>query len=105
AVGRMVAGAFGATFSAAGAYLADVTPPEKRAQSFGLIGAAFGVGFITGPAIGGVLGAVDLRLPFIVAAVLSLLDFLFAYFALPESLPHASRKPFELRRANPIGAL
>ena len=105
ALGRMVAGAFGATFSAAGAYLADVTPPEKRAQAFGLIGAAFGVGFITGPAIGGVLGAVDLRLPFVVAAVLSLADFLFAYFALPESLAPANRKPFNLRRANPVGAL
>jgi DHA1 family tetracycline resistance protein-like MFS transporter len=105
AVGRMVAGAFGATFSAAGAYLADVTPPEKRAQSFGLIGAAFGVGFITGPALGGVLGAVDLRLPFLVAAVLSLADFLFAYFALPESLAAANRKPFNLRHANPVGAL
>jgi DHA1 family tetracycline resistance protein-like MFS transporter len=105
ALGRMVAGAFGATFSAAGAYLADVTPPEKRAQAFGLIGAAFGVGFITGPAIGGVLGAVDLRLPFVVAAVLSLADFLFAYFALPESLAPANRKRFNLRRANPVGAL
>ena len=82
----MIAGAFGATFTAAGAYLADITPPEKRAQSFGLIGAAFGFGFITGPALGGVLGDVDLRLPFLVAAGLSLADFVFAYFALPESL-------------------
>jgi DHA1 family tetracycline resistance protein-like MFS transporter len=105
ALGRMIAGAFGATFSAAGAYLADITPPEKRAQSFGLIGAAFGFGFITGPAIGGVLGAVDLRLPFLVAAGLSLADFVFAYFALPESLPPANRKPFNLRHASPIGAL
>ena len=101
----MIAGAFGATFSAAGAYLADVTPPEKRAQSFGLIGAAFGFGFITGPAIGGVLGSVDLRLPFVVAAGLSLADFLFAYFALPESLSTANRKPLNLRHANPVGAL
>jgi DHA1 family tetracycline resistance protein-like MFS transporter len=105
ALGRMVAGAFGATFSAAGAYLADVTPPEKRAQSFGLIGAAFGFGFITGPALGGVLGAVDLRLPFLVAAGLSVADFLFAYFALPESLAHENRKPVNLAHANPIGAL
>ena len=105
AVGRMIAGAFGATFSAAGAYIADITPPEKRAQSFGLIGAAFGFGFITGPAIGGVLGAVDLRLPFVVAAGLSLADFLFAYFALPESLSADNRKPLNLRHANPIGAL
>jgi DHA1 family tetracycline resistance protein-like MFS transporter len=105
ALGRMVAGAFGATFSAAGAYLADITPPEKRAQSFGLIGAAFGFGFITGPALGGVLGSVDLRLPFYVAAGLSLVDFAFAYFALPESLAPHNRKAFNLRHANPIGAL
>ena len=105
AVGRMIAGAFGATFSAAGAYLADVTPPEKRAQSFGLIGAAFGFGFITGPAIGGVLGSIDLRLPFVVAAGLSLADFLFAYFALPESLADENRKALNLRHANPVGAL
>jgi MFS transporter, DHA1 family, tetracycline resistance protein len=105
ALGRMIAGAFGATFTAAGAYLADVTPPEKRAQSFGLIGAAFGVGFITGPALGGVLGDVDLRLPFLVAAGLSLLDFVFAYFALPESLASENRRALDWRRCNPIGAL
>jgi MFS transporter, DHA1 family, tetracycline resistance protein len=105
AVGRMIAGAFGATFSAAGAYIADVTPPEKRAQSFGLIGAAFGFGFITGPAIGGLLGDVDLRLPFLVAAGLSFADFAFAYFALPESLAAENRKAFELRKASPLGAL
>jgi MFS transporter, DHA1 family, tetracycline resistance protein len=105
ALGRMVAGAFGATFTAAGAYLADVTPPEKRAQSFGLIGAAFGFGFITGPALGGVLGAVDLRLPFLVAAGLSLADFAFAYLALPESLAVENRKRVNLAHANPVGAL
>jgi DHA1 family tetracycline resistance protein-like MFS transporter len=105
ALGRMIAGAFGATFSAAGAYIADVTPPEKRAQSFGLIGAAFGFGFITGPALGGLLGDVDLRLPFLVAAGLSFADFAFAYFALPESLAPENRKAFELRKASPIGAL
>jgi DHA1 family tetracycline resistance protein-like MFS transporter len=105
AVGRMVAGAFGATFTAAGAYLADITPREKRAQAFGLIGAAFGFGFITGPALGGLLGAVDLRLPFLVAAGLSLADFVFAYFALPESLAVENRKAVNLRHANPIGAL
>jgi DHA1 family tetracycline resistance protein-like MFS transporter len=105
ALGRMIAGAFGATFSAAGAYLADITPPEKRAQSFGLIGAAFGFGFITGPAIGGVLGSFDLRLPFVVAAGLSLADFAFAYFALPESLAAENRKALNLRHANPVGAL
>jgi DHA1 family tetracycline resistance protein-like MFS transporter len=89
----------------AGAYLADVTPPEKRAQSFGLIGAAFGFGFITGPALGGVLGDLDLRLPFLVAAGLSLADFAFAYFALPESLAPENRKAVNPRHANPFGAL
>lgn len=105
AVGRMIAGAFGATFTAAAAYLADITPPEKRAQSFGYIGAAFGFGFITGPALGGVLGEIDLRLPFIVAAGLSFVDFVFTYFALPESLKPENRKPFDWRRANPVGAV
>lgn len=105
AVGRMIAGMLGATFTAAGAYLADVTPPEKRAQSFGLIGAAFGFGFITGPALGGVLGGIDLRLPFLVAAVLSAVDFAFAYFVLPESLAPENRKAVKLRQANPVGAL
>jgi DHA1 family tetracycline resistance protein-like MFS transporter len=105
AVGRMIAGAFGATFTAAGAYLADITPPEKRAQSFGLIGAAFGVGFITGPALGGVLGDVDLRLPFLAAAGLSLVDFAFAYFVLPESLAAENRRALDWRRCNPVGAL
>ena len=105
ALGRMIAGACGATFSVAGAYLADVTPPEKRAQSFGLIGAAFGAGFITGPALGGLLGGVDLRLPFLVAAGLSLADFVFAYFALPESLAAENRRALDWRRCNPIGAL
>jgi DHA1 family tetracycline resistance protein-like MFS transporter len=105
ALGRMIAGAFGATLTAAGAYLADTTPPEKRAQSFGLIGAAFGFGFITGPAFGGVLGGVDLRLPFVVAGCLSLADFAFAFLALPESLAPENRKPLNLKHANPVGAL
>jgi MFS transporter, DHA1 family, tetracycline resistance protein len=105
ALGRMIAGAFGATFSAAAAYLADTTPPEKRAQSFGLIGAAFGFGFITGPALGGLLGAVDLRLPFLVAAGLSLANFVFAYLAMPESLTAANRRALDWRHANPVGAL
>ena len=104
-VGRMVAGCMGATFSPATAYVADITEPERRAQSFGLIGAAFGLGFITGPAIGGFLGAVDLRLPFLAAGGLSLLNFFFGWFALVESLPPERRKPFALSRANPIGAL
>ncbi len=105
AAGRLVAGLMGATFSTAGAYMADVTPPEKRAQNFGLIGAAFGFGFITGPALGGFLGGFDLRLPFFVAAGLSFLNLAAGYFALPESLAAANRKPFALGRANPFGAL
>lgn len=105
AAARLVAGAMGGSFSTAGAYLADITPPEKRAQSFGLIGTAFGVGFITGPALGGVLGAFDLRLPFLFAAGLCALNFAVGYFVLPESLDEAHRKPFHINRANPIGAV
>ncbi len=104
-VGRLIAGAMGATFSTANAYLADITPPEKRAQSFGLIGAAFGFGFITGPALGGFLGDIDLRLPFLVASGLSFVNFAFGYFILPESLARELRKAFSFRRANPLGAL
>jgi DHA1 family tetracycline resistance protein-like MFS transporter len=103
--GRLVAGAMGATFSTANAYLADVTPPEKRAQSFGLIGAAFGFGFITGPALGGLLVDIDLRLPFLFAAGLSFANLAAGYFVLPESLAPENRKPFKLGSANPLGAL
>lgn len=105
AAARLISGATGATFSTAGAYLADITPPEKRAQSFGYIGAAFGAGFITGPAIGGLLGAIDLHLPFLAAGCLSLANVAFGFFILPESLSPENRKPFALSRANPIGAL
>ena len=105
AAGRLISGAMGASFSTANAYLADITPPEKRAQSFGLIGAAFGFGFITGPILGGMLGAIDLHLPFLAAAVLSFTDLLFTFFVLPESLDDAHRQPFSFARANPIGAL
>jgi DHA1 family tetracycline resistance protein-like MFS transporter len=105
AIGRLVAGAMGASYSTANAYLADITPPEKRAQSFGLIGAAFGFGFITGPALGGFLGDIDLRLPFLVASGLSFTNLVFAFFLLPESLTPANRRPFNVARANPIGAL
>jgi DHA1 family tetracycline resistance protein-like MFS transporter len=105
AAGRIVAGAMGASYSTASAYLADITPPEKRAQSFGLIGAAFGFGFITGPALGGLLGDIDLRLPFVVASVLSFANLAFGYFILPESLAPENRKDFSLARANPVGAL
>ena len=104
-VARLVAGAMGGSFTTAGAYLADITPPEKRAQSFGLIGVAFGVGFITGPAIGGTLGAIDLRLPFLAAAVLCFANMLVGLFVLPESLKPELRKAFSFARANPVGAL
>ena len=103
-VGRVLAGCTGASFSAANAYIADVTPPEKRAQSFGLIGAAFGLGFILGPGLGGFLGGISLRLPFFVAAGLNLLNCLYGLFVLPESLGRESRRPFTLRRANPLAA-
>lgn len=105
AAGRVIAGMMGATFSTANAYLADITPPEKRAQSFGLIGAAFGFGFITGPALGGYLGGIDLRLPFLVASCLSFANLGFGYFFLPESLAPENRRRFSFGRANPLGAL
>lgn len=104
-VGRVISGITASSFSTAGAYVADVTPPERRAAGFGMLGAAFGLGFILGPALGGVLGAVDPRLPFWVAAAFSLLNFLYGLFVLPEPLPEARRAPFSWRRANPVGAL
>ena len=105
AVARLIAGAMGGSFSTAGAYIADITPPEKRAQSFGLIGAAFGFGFITGPVIGGLLGAINLHLPFFVAGCLCIANLTFGFFSLPESLSAANRKAFAFRHANPVGAL
>ena len=104
-VGRVVAGLTGASFSAATAYIADVTPPEKRAQSFGLMGAAFGIGFVLGPAMGGLLAGVSLRAPFLVAAALNALNLLYGFFVLPESLTPELRRPFDIRRANPLGSL
>ncbi len=104
-VGRLVAGVFSATVSTANAYIADITPKEKRAAAFGLLGAAFGVGFIVGPLIGGVLGSINLQYPFWLAAALSFANFIFGYFYLPESLPEGKRKPIEWRRANPFSAL
>jgi DHA1 family tetracycline resistance protein-like MFS transporter len=104
-VGRVIAGITGASFSAATAYIADVTPKEKRAQSFGLMGAAFGLGFILGPALGGALGGLSLRLPFFIAAGLNLLNFIYGSFVLPESLSRENRRPFTLRRANPLSSL
>ena len=104
-VGRVLAGILGATIATANAYVADITPREGRAAAFGLIGAAFGVGFVLGPLIGGVLGEIDLRLPFWFAAALSFANVLFGWFALPESLPVERRTPIVLSRANPFSAL
>lgn len=103
--GRAMAGMAGASFIPAYAYLADVSTPEKRAQNFGLIGAAFGMGFIIGPAIGGLLGELGHRVPFFAAAALALCNFTFGLFVLPESLPKDHRRPFEWKRANPLGTL
>ena len=125
-LGRLIAGVTGASFTAAGAYIADVSEPEKRAQNFGLIGAAFGLGFIIGPALGGGLAQLGLwlavqyptatflgynmehwglRLPFFASAVLTLLNWLYGFFILPESLKPENRRPFDWKRANPIGSL
>lgn len=103
-VGRVLSGIAGATFSTASAYIADVTEPERRGQAFGLIGAAFGVGFILGPVLGGLLGEISTRTPFFAAAGLSALNVLYGSFVLPESLPPDRRRPFDLARANPLGA-
>jgi DHA1 family tetracycline resistance protein-like MFS transporter len=104
-VARVVGGMAGASFTVANAYASDVTPPERRATSFGLVGAAFGLGFIFGPMIGGLLGGLDLRLPFFAAAGLSLLNAAYGYFVVPESLPRERRTAFSLVRANPFTAL
>ena len=104
-LGRIIAGITGASFTTAAAYIADISPPDKRAQNFGLIGVAFGLGFIIGPVIGGVLGQFGPRIPFIAAAALSLLNALYGYFVLPESLPESNRRKFEWKRANPLGSL
>lgn len=104
-VGRVISGITAASFSTASAYIADVTPPERRAAAFGLIGASWGVGFILGPALGGLLGGHDPRLPFWVAGGLGLLNACYGLFVLPESLPPARRAPLSWRRASPIGAL
>ncbi|MBB6502864.1 TCR/Tet family MFS transporter [Pedobacter cryoconitis] len=103
--GRIFAGITGASFTTAMAYIADVSPPEKRSQNFGLIGAAFGIGFIIGPVIGGVFSQYGLRIPFIISAVLSLINWLYGYFILPESLALENRRSFDWKRANPIGSL
>ncbi|MGL4599232.1 MAG: MFS transporter, partial [Bacteroidia bacterium] len=101
-VGRGIAGITGASFTTATAYIADISPPEKRAANFGIVGAAFGLGFIAGPAIGGALSEFPMRVPFFVAAGLSLCNAIFGYFVMPESLKHENRRKFSWKRANPI---
>ncbi len=102
---RLVGGAMQANISVANAYVADITPPEGRAKRFGMLGAMFGVGFILGPVMGGLLGAIDVHLPFYVAGSLALLNLLYGWFVLPESLPVEKRHPFEWKSANPIRSL
>lgn len=105
-VGRVISGITAASFTTANAYVADVTPPERRAKSYGMIGAAFGVGFIVGPLVGGVLGDIDLRLPFWFSAAMALLNFCYGLFVLPESLPPERRTAkFDWSHANPLGAM
>ncbi|QGX38338.1 TCR/Tet family MFS transporter [Permianibacter aggregans] len=104
-IGRVISGITAASFSTAGAYIADVTLPEKRAATFGMMGAAWGIGFIVGPAMGGVLGDIDSRLPFWVAGILALINAAYGFFVLPESLPEEKRCQFSWRRANPVGSL
>jgi len=104
-VGRLISGITAASFSTALAYVSDVTPPEKRAASFGLMGAAFGMGFVLGPAVGGLLGTLSPRAPFWASAALALLNVLYGWFVLPESLSLEHRRRFDWRRANPVGAL
>ena len=104
-VGRIIAGLSGASITTASAYIADISTPENRAKNFGMIGAAFGLGFIIGPVLGGLLGQYGSRVPFYAAAALCMCNFLYGYFILPESLSKENRRPFEWSRANPIGAI
>jgi len=104
-IGRIFAGMMGASFSTANAYVADVSTPENRARNFGLIGVMFGLGFIFGPALGGLLGGLHLRLPFFVAAALSLVNWLYGFFILPESLPPESRSNLTFAKINPLGTM
>jgi DHA1 family tetracycline resistance protein-like MFS transporter len=103
-VGRAFAGICGASFATANAYVSDVTPPDQRAKRFGLVGAAWGFGFIVGPALGGLLGEIGPRVPFFVAAGLALANVIYGSLVLPESLSPAERRPFSLKRANPVGS-
>jgi DHA1 family tetracycline resistance protein-like MFS transporter len=104
AAARFVGGGLSASFATANAFVADVSPPEKRAQNFGIVGAAIGVGFVLGPLIGGLLGEFGPRVPFVAAAIICAVDFAFAWFFLPESLAPENRRPFRLAEANPVGA-
>jgi MFS transporter, DHA1 family, tetracycline resistance protein len=104
-VGRLIAGVAGSSITTANAYIADISTPETRARNFGLVGASFGIGFVLGPLLGGVLGGINIRLPFIVAAVLALINCLYGFFILPESLPRENRSKFSWLKANPIGSL
>jgi DHA1 family tetracycline resistance protein-like MFS transporter len=104
-IGRIIAGMGGASFTTATAYIADISQPEKRAQNFGMVGVAFGLGFIIGPVIGGLLGHLGSRIPFLASAVLTLINCIYGYFILPESLSLDHRRKFEWKRANPFGTL
>ncbi|HEY7624714.1 MAG TPA: TCR/Tet family MFS transporter [Candidatus Limnocylindria bacterium] len=104
-LGRVAAGIFGATYTSANAYVADITPPERRAASFGVLGVTVGLGFIAGPALGGLLGAIDLRLPFMTAAAITLLNLTLGILLLPESLAPEHRRPLRFSRMNPVGAI
>jgi DHA1 family tetracycline resistance protein-like MFS transporter len=101
----LIGGATGASFSVASAYIADVTTPEQRSKSFGLLGAVFGLGFVCGPMLGGLLGSYNLRLPYFVSASLSLLNWLYGFFVLPESHARDRRAPFSIGKANPFSSL
>jgi MFS transporter, DHA1 family, tetracycline resistance protein len=104
-VSRLIGGATGASFSVASAYIADVTTPEQRSKSFGILGAVFGLGFVCGPMLGGLLGSYNLRLPYFVSASLSLLNWLYGFFVLPESHPRDQRAAFSIAKANPFSSL
>src|SRR5579885_65825 len=102
---RILSGIAGAAYTTANAYIADVSPPEKRAQNFGLVGAAFGIGFVVGPALGGLIGQFGVRLPFFAAAALAVANAIFGLLVMSESLPLERRRKFEPWRANPVGSL
>ena len=104
-IGRIIAGITGASFTTASAYIADISSDEDRSKNFGMIGAAFGMGFIIGPLLGGLLGSIGVRVPFYSAAILTFINFLYGYFILPESLSLENRRRFDWKRANPVGTL